>query len=253
MTFVSKSLNARYKGSFLGFLWTFINPLAQLIVYSVVFTYIFRIQEPNYSMFLFIALVPWSEFTSSISGSLVAITGNSSLVKKIFFPRQLLPISVSLTYMVDFIYCIPILLIAMLLTKLPFTIYLLIFPIIMAIQFIYQTGICYIVSALNVKFRDVKQIVGIIIMAWFYVTPILYKMSMIPTNIKVFGHVINPQFWIVVINPITAVILSYRDVMLYGRMPDFTGLSIALIEGVIIFTLGYFIFKYFERTFAEDL
>ena len=253
MTFVSKSLNARYKGSFLGFLWTFINPLAQLIVYSVVFKHIFRVQEPNYAMFLFVALVPWSEFTSAINGSLVAITGNSSLVKKIFFPRQLLPISVSLTYIVDFIYCIPILLIAMLLARLQFTIYLLIFPVIMLIQFIYQTGICYIVSALYVKFRDVKQIVGIITMAWFYVTPILYKIGMIPTQLTVFGKIINPQFWLIVVNPITAVISSYRDVMLYGRLPDFTGLSIALIEGVIIFILGYFIFKHFERTFAEDL
>ena len=253
MTFVSKSLNARYKGSFLGFLWTFINPLAQLIIYSVVFKYIFRIQEPNYTMFLFVALVPWSEFTSSINGSLVAITGNSNLVKKIYFPRQLLPLSVSLTYIVDFVYCVPILLIAMILSKLNFTTYLLFFPIIMIIQFIYQTGICYIVSALNVKFRDVQQIVGIVTMAWFYITPILYKIDMVPNNVHLFGHTINPQFYLILINPVTSMILSYRDVMLYGRLPDFTGLSIALIEGVIIFTLGYFIFKYFERTFAEDL
>ena len=90
-------------------------------------------------------------------------------------------------------------------------------------------------------------------MAWFYVTPILYKIDMVPNNITIFGNTINPQFWLILINPVTSIILSYRDVMLYGRMPDFTGLSIALIEGVIIFTLGYFIFKYFERTFAEDL
>ena len=167
VSLVSKDLNARYKGSFLGFLWTFVNPIMQLIIYSVVFTYIFKIQQPNYAMFLFVALLPWTGFITALSGSLGCVVGNASLVKKIYFPRLILPISISLTYMVDYMYCLPILFLVMAICKIPFTIYLLFLPLLILIQLIYKTGLCFIFSAMNVRFRDMQQIVGILTMAWF--------------------------------------------------------------------------------------
>lgn len=251
ITFVKKSLDARYKGSFLGFIWTFINHLAHLVVFTIVFQYIFDVGTSNYSMFLFVCLVPWTEFTSAISGSLVSITGNANLVKKIYFPRQLLPLSVSLTYIVDYIYCIPIVLLAMLISKIPFTISLLFLPIIMILQCIFQTGICYIVAALNVKYRDIKQIVGIITMAWVYANPIFYPIERLQ-SLVILGRTVS-DFWLPLLNPISSVVLSYRDMMYFGRMPSIKNILVALISGIIIYIIGYLVFNHFEKTFAEDV
>lgn len=251
MTFVKKSLDARYKGSFLGFLWTFVNHLAHLVVFTIVFQYIFNVATPNYSMFLFVCLVPWTEFTSAISGSLVSITGNANLVKKIYFPRQLLPLSVSLTYMVDFTYCIPIIFLAMLISKMHFTIALIFLPIIMLLQCIFQTGICYIVAALNVKYRDIKQIVGIITMAWIYANPIFYPLERL-SGIVILGRTVS-DFWLPLLNPISSVVISYRDIMYFGKIPSITNLVVALISGIIVYTIGLLVFNHFEKTFAEDV
>lgn len=251
MTFVHKSLDARYKGSFLGFIWTFINHLAHLVVFTIVFQYIFNVATPNYSMFLFVCLVPWTEFTSAITGSLVSITGNANLVKKIYFPRQLLPLSVSLTYMVDYAYCIPIILLAMLISRIPFTIALLFLPIVMLLQCIFQTGICYIVAALNVKYRDIKQIVGIITMAWIYANPIFYPIERLQ-GMTILGQQVS-SFWLPLLNPVSSIVLSYRDIMYFGRIPSIANLSVALISGIIIYTIGLLVFNHFEKTFAEDV
>ena len=253
MTFISKSLNSRYKGSFLGFLWTFVNPLAQLVIYTIAFQYIFHVPTKNYSMFLFCCLVPWTGFITSINGSINSISGNSSLVKKIFFPRELLPISISMTYIIDYIYCIPIILIAMLICKIPLTPFLLLLPVIIIIQYLFQTGIGFTASSLNVKFRDIQHTIRIITMAWLYLTPILYKIDMIPANAHLFGFTINAQTWLKILNPMAPVMLSYRDIFFYGQMPDLHFLFISLIEAILVYIIGYSIFSHFEKTFAEEL
>lgn len=253
ISLISKTLNARYKGSFLGFLWTFINPIMQLIIYTLVFKYIFKVPEDNYAMFLFVALLPWTSFLSAVNGSLDSIIGSSSLVKKIYFPRLILPLSISLTFIIDYLYCIPILFIVMLAAKMKITLWLLLFPVILLIQFIYQTGLCFIFSSINVKFRDVRQIVIVATMAWLYLTPVLYKIEMIPDKYSFFGHIVNPRLWLGILNPMTGIINSYRDVFYYGSSPDFLFLGISCAAAVITLFIGYITFNYFERTFAEDL
>jgi len=241
---VKKTLRSRYKGSFLGFLWTFVNPLLQLAIYATIFPLILRIQEPNYAMFLFVALLPWTEFTISLNGALACVIENASLVKKIYFPRMILPISVALTYIIDFIYCLPLLLTALLVFKIPLTIYILFLPLIIFIQFIFTSGICLIISAINVRFRDLVQIIGIITLAWLYFTPILYPITMFPTKYLKLIYILNPM---------TGIISSYRDSLFYGRCPDLFGLTSSCIIGIILFIIGYYIFDNRQRTFAEDL
>ena len=153
--------------------------------------------------------------------------------------------------MVDYAYCIPIILLAMLIGKIHFTIALLFLPIIMILQCIFQTGICYIVAALNVKYRDIKQIIGIIVMAWVYANPIFYPIERLQGMVILGRTVID--FWLPLLNPISSVVLSYRDIMYFGRIPSLKNLLIALISGVIIYIIGLLVFNHFEKTFAEDV
>lgn len=250
---VRKSLKARYKGSFLGFLWTFINPLMQLLIYAFVFQVVFRIQIPNYTMLLFIALLPWANFSSTLNSGMTSVVDNSSLVKKVYFPRIILPISISLTYTIDFIYCVPILIAAMFITHLPFNRWILFFPLVLVLQFLYQTGISFAISAINVRFRDTKQIVGLITMAWFYFTPILFKLDMLPETASILGMEVYPRILLTIINPMTGIIDGYRAAFFYGAPPDPASILISAAEAIIAFVVGMAIFRKMEKTFAEDL
>lgn len=241
---VKKTLRSRYKASFLGFLWTFVNPLLQLAVYATIFPFILRVQIPNYAMFLFVALLPWTSFVTSLNGSLGAIVNNVSLVKKIYFPRLILPLSVATTYIVDYIYCIPIVILAIIISKIPLTVYILFLPIIVLIQFIFASSLCMLISALNVKFRDLEQIIGILTLAWLYFTPILYDISMFP---------VKYQKIILLCNPMAGIIGSYRDIIFYGKMPNLFALASAFTAAVVLFIIGFYVFQKCERTFAEDL
>lgn len=241
---IQKTLRSRYKGSFLGFLWTFVNPLLQLAVYATIFPIILKVQLPNYAIFLFVALLPWTEFVTSINGGLNCVIENASLVKKIYFPRMILPISVAATYTIDYIYCLPILIAALLISKVPITIFILFLPVVIFVQFLFTSSFCLIISSINVRFRDLQQVVGILTLAWLYFTPILYDISFVPQAYRKILFICNPM---------AGIMGAYRDVMFYGKMPDLFAFSASVIASIILFFIGYFIFHKLERKFAEDL
>lgn len=241
---VSKNLRSRYKASFLGFLWTFVNPVLQLIVYSFVFTVVFKVQIPNYAIFLFTALLPWTAFNTAMMGSLTCVVGNVNLVKKIYFPRMILPISTSLTYIVDYIFCLPILFFAILIFLKPHpTFWILLLPVNILLQFILMTDFALIFSSLNVRFRDMEQIVGILLLGWLYFTPILYSMDTLPEKYRIF----------MILNPMTGVIEGYRSILLYSKAPDAASFIASAVIAVVLFIIGYYLFNKLERTFAEEL
>lgn len=240
---VRKDLRSRYKGSFLGFLWTFVNPLLQLIIYSIVFPYLLRSNQENYPMFLFVALLPWIFFSSSLQGSTTSIVGSANLVKKIYFPRAILPLSVVSTNLMNYIYGLIIVFPALLLTGVNLTFHVFWLPIVLLVAFIFTLGLSLILSSLYVKFRDLEHIVGILVMVWFYLTPIVYSVDIFPANIvEIIGY-----------NPMVSVINSFRDILLYGQSPDWASLTYAFLIGVIVLLVGIIIFRKFEKTFAEEL
>ncbi|NLP26598.1 MAG: ABC transporter permease [Clostridiales bacterium] len=240
---VKKDLRSRYRGSILGFLWTFINPLMQLVVYSVVFKRLLRATEDNYAMFVFTALLPWLYCVSSIQASTTCIVSNSNLVKKIYFPRMILPISVSTTGIINYIFGLVIVFPALIITGVKLTPFALLMPIIMAVQFLFVTGLCMMLSAFYVYFRDLEHIVGIVTMVWFYLTPILYNINIFEGNFKK----------LLGLNPMTQIVLAYRNVLLYGTHPSTTGFLGVTGVSVAIFFLGAFIFSKLQGNFAEEL
>ncbi|RJQ27229.1 MAG: ABC transporter permease [Peptococcaceae bacterium] len=240
---VAKELRARYKGSFFGFMWTFFNPLFMLIIYTVVFSYFMRIQVENYSMFLFVALLPWNFFQTSLTMGVSSIVSNSSLVKKIYFPREILPLSVTLSNLVNYALSLVILLPALLFFKIELSFNILWFPVVLLFQFLFVYGMALIVSALNVYFRDLEHITGIVMMAWFFLTPVLYPLKMVPE--KVLG--------LIYLNPMAPFVESYRNIFFYGRPPALTDVGIMLPVGLLFFLLGGLVFARLQREFAEEV
>ncbi len=238
---VKRDLRTRYKGSVLGFLWTFVNPLLQLAVFSVVFSTIMRMNIEKYPMFLFVALLPWLFFATSTQLGTGLIMTHSNLVKKIYFPRTILPLATTTAAMINLGLSFIVALAALLIYQIPITMSILALPLVMLIQYCFTLGFVFILSAINVYMRDIEHLWGIVVMAWFYLTPIIYPLDMVPARfISVFF-----------LNPMTAFSLAYRDILYRGMFPNFTLLGNISIISLLILVFGYVVFKRLERGFAE--
>lgn len=240
---VKKNLRVRYKGSLLGFLWTFINPLLQLLVYSAVFSIILRVQIENYAIYLFVALIPWLFFSTAILDSTSCIIANKDLIKKIYFPRLIIPLSVATTAFMNMLFSMVIVLLALLFSGVGISIYLIFLPIIMLFQFVMVIGACFLFASFNVFFRDLEHILGIVLMSWFYLTPIVYTMEMIPERYLRIYH----------LNPMTSVVSAYRDILYYKQMPHLDSLFLIFGFSLVALVVGCAVFQKLQRSFAEEL
>lgn len=241
---VRKDLRGRYKGSVLGFLWTFINPLLQLLVYTVVFSVIMRANIDKFYIFLFVALVPWIFFSSSITGGAISITSQQDMVKKIYFPRQVLPIAYVTSSFVNMLFCFIIIFAALIFSGIGIEFSTIIYlPVVMIVEYILALGIGLLSAALTVYFRDLEHILGIVTMAWLYLTPIMYPVDMVP---KQFLPIFN-------LNPMTPVIIVYRDILFYKKTPHIETLLHAFLLGVIVLIIGSMVFSKLQRNFVEEL
>lgn len=243
-SFTIRELKTRYKGSFLGFLWTFLNPLLQLLVYSLIFPFILRVSEKNYTMFLFVALVPWGFFTNSVQGAANLIIGNSNLVTKVYFPREVLPIVHTMSGLFNTIFTYMIVFPMLILFKIPLTIHLIWLPIILIGQTILNLGFSLMISSINVFFRDLEYLISVGLMALYFMTPIMYNPDMLPKIV---------QKILIICNPMTGYVILYRDVMYYGVGPRYRLLLYSFGLSIFILFLGYFVFQNLQKKFAEIL
>ena len=253
---VKKDLRGRYKGSALGFLWTFLNPLLQLVVYSIVFSTIFRNNIEKFYLYLFIGLLPWMFFSSSLTVGSVSVISSKDMVKKIYFPREVLPIAYVTSSFVNMLLCFLVVFIVMIIGGIdPNSTFhwtaLLYLPIVMIVEYVLALGFAMLASALTVYFRDLEHILGIITMAWMYATPILYDVSMIQNILveKGMGNLMH----LYMLNPMTPIIVAYHQILYYGQAPDMSTLLSAVVLGLFFLILGYLVFRKLQRGFAEDL
>ncbi len=242
-TNVKKEIRGRYKNSILGVMWSFLNPLLQLAVYAVIFGALLGGGDPTYHIYICVALIPWTYFTTSITQSAFTIIGNGDIIKKVYFPREILPISVVTSGAVNFVISTIIILAFVIFSGLGITKYILLYPIVLLIQYILLLGISFIVSAITVYFRDLEHIIGVVLMAAFYATPIVYKLEQLPANLQI----------IMQVNPMTHLINAYRDIFYYHQMPNIQTLGILLLISLALTVIGYFIFKKLQKGFAEQL
>ena len=241
---IHKDLRGRYKGSVLGFLWTFLNPLLQLVVYTVVFSVLFKTDIDQFYIFLFVGLVPWLFFNTSLVGGATSIVSQENLIKKIYFPRQVLPISYVTSSFVNMLLTFVVIFLVLLCSGFGVRIDILwVLPIVMIVEYLLALGIAMITSALTVYFRDLEYILGIVAMSWMYLTPILYDVKMIPEQYRNFIY----------LNPMTGVILCYKDILYYKRLPELGDIGSAFGIGVGFLIIGFLIFHGLQKHFVEEL
>ncbi len=240
---VRRDLRGRYKASVLGFLWTFLNPLLQLGVYTIVFSVIMRNGIEKYYLYLFVALIPWMFMATSVQGGAVCVLSQKDMVTKIHFPRQALPIAHVTSCFVNMLLCFVVVLAVCLLDGgLNWALLPMLVPI-MAVEYLLALGLCFIVAGATVYFRDLEHIMGIFVMLWQFLTPVMYSVDMVPENLR--GAFLC--------NPMTPVILCYRDVLYWKRMPEMQNLLISLGMALVFLVLGWTLFNRLQRRFAEEL
>lgn len=241
---VHKELRGKYKGSVLGFLWSLLIPLFQLVIYTLVFSVFMSSPVDKFYIFLFVALVPWFYFNSCVSGGAISIIQQKNLVEKIYFPRMVLPVAYSISYFINMLLSFIIVFIALYISGIGINFRVLWYlPIIMLIEFVMGTGVTLLFSALTVYFRDMEYILNIITMAWMYMTPILYPLEQLPEKIRGYLY----------LNPMTSVVIAYRDVLYYQKAPDMQTLIYAVIWGIVVFIFGWILFRKLQKNFVEEL
>lgn len=240
---VARELKARYRGSVLGFFWTLLNPLLLMAVYSLVFSIYMRMNLENYAIFLFSGLLPWLWFSSSLNQGTNAIVGNRSLVTRVMFPPQVLPAVVVLANFVNFLLSLIVLPVFYIIYGARVGTALIGLPILFVCQLLLTHGLVLLVSALNVHFRDLQHIVGNLLIFAFFLTPIIYPITLIPEKYRFFAR----------LNPLALLMSAYQDILYHNRFPQWQSIGILLGAAVLVFAVSTRVFDSFRDTFAEEI
>lgn len=241
---VRRDLNGRYKGSILGFFWTFLNPLMQLGVYTLVFSVIMRSGIEDFYLYLFVALVPWIFFSTSVSGGASCIRAQQDMVKKIYFPREVLPIAFVTSQFVNMLFSFLVVFAVLMVSGKGINIFAILFlPIIFLVEYLLALAMAFITSSLTVYLRDLEYLLGIITMAWQFLTPVMYSIEQVPEDMRFLFN----------LNPMTPIIIAYRDILYYKRVPELNTLLHATLLGGSLLLVGVLTFSKLKRHFAEEM
>lgn len=246
---VTKDLKVRYKNSFLGFLWSLLNPLLMMTIYTVVFTKILNSSVQNFQVFVLAALLPWNWCARSLSLCATSLLDNSTIINKVYFPRVLLPVSAVASEAVNFLLALPALFLLMAYYDMPFTGWLSFLPLLMVIEGTLLIGLGLILAALNVLFRDTGVILEVLLTAWFFLTPIFYWSGQFPEHIA---------RWMNWLNPMASIIEQYRQI-LYWQGTEVAGRVDPLFilrtgaTALVLLAVGYWFFLRVNRRLGEHL
>ena len=261
---VVRDLKVRYRGSVLGFIWSLLNPLLMMLIFWFVFSKLLKNPTPHFPLFLLTALLPWTWCATTVSGCVGSIVGNGNLINKVYFPRELLPVSVMVSNGINFLLSLPtaFALVVYYLLKYPqhygagvglpngvvmfspFNWNLLWIPMLIITQAIFLAGLGLFLAALNVYFRDTSMIVEVGLQAWFFLTPILYDLSTVAQSATQY------VYWL---NPMASIISSWRIILYNGGAPELGFILRTMITSVVIFVVGYLFFSRLSRSFGEEI
>ncbi|MEA3335277.1 MAG: ABC transporter permease [Chloroflexota bacterium] len=238
-----REVRVRYKQSFLGVAWAIIQPLALTVVFTVVFSFLLKIDTGDvpYPVFAYTGLVPWTFFATSLAFGIPSLVNNMNLVTKIYFPREILPLASIGAAFVDFLIACAILAGLMLIYRVFPGIEALWLGPLLLLQIILSIGVILLGAALIVFFRDIRFVVPLLTQVWMYATPIIYPVDFVPEQLRPFYF----------LNPMAGIIDGYRRVLIYGEAPNMQALTLATIVSVILFVVGYLVFKRTEPVFAD--
>ena len=240
---VKKEIRGKYKGSFLGVLWSFINPLLTVLVYAIVFPYILRVKTDNYLQYLIVGIIPWTFFTTVLNQGMITVRMNAGIIKKVYFPREILPISVALSGLVNFFISCIIIVLFCVLGGVGISWHIILLPVFAVIQFFLTLGVVMALSAINIYVKDTEYLVNFIVNMLCYATPILYPVTLFPQKIR----------WVLYANPLTELITAYRDIFMYHQLPALLPTLYLVCITIAVFFIGLLIFRKLEKGFAEEV
>ncbi len=221
---VLRDLKARYRGSVLGFLWTLLHPLLLMGIYSLVFSVYMRVDIPMYPIFVFAGLLPWIWFSSAILTGTSSIIDGGSLVKRMPFPPQVLPVASVTATLVNFLLALPVLFVFALVTGLGLTWTLVVLPVIIVIQYVFTLGLAILLSMVMVRFRDIHHVVANLLTLWFFLTPVLYPAAFVPEPFR-------SLLWL---NPLAPLMVAFQDAVYRGRLPAPHDLAVAAALALVV-------------------
>ena len=242
-TNIKKEIRGKYKASFLGVLWSFVNPLLMTLVYAIVFPFILKNTTPHYVTYLIIGVLPWNWFTTVVGQGTTSFLTNAGIIKKVYFPREIIPISVVTSGLVNFLISCLIIVVFLICSGIGFSKYIIYFPIILLAEYIICLAVVFLTSAINVYIKDAEYIINFLITMLFYATPVLYTMDMFPAKFQK----------ILLLNPMVTIINGYRNIFFYQTIPGIKSLIAIIIAGLLLLYICYKIFKRLEKGFAEEL
>ncbi|MBR0514244.1 MAG: ABC transporter permease [Clostridia bacterium] len=241
--FINQELTIKYKRSVLGFFWSLLNPMATMIVSSVVFGTIMRFRLQDFVVFLYAAMLPWNFFGLTVDFCGVSIINNEGFIKKIYLPKIVFPLSTVCAQFINMLFSMVALSFFMFILGAKLTIALVFLPVAFLLIFLWTLGMSLLVSAANVYFRDMRYITNVVMNAWYYLTPILYPIENIPENLQIFFK-LNPGFYLVDM---------FRSPIYYGVFPSGLNIAIAVACAFGIFLIGLAVFYKHERDFVYRL
>jgi ABC-type polysaccharide/polyol phosphate export permease len=233
---IIKDIKVRYKRSVLGFLWVMLNPLLMMLVLNIVFSGLFKVSTPNYTAYLISGIILWNFFSQSTTTSLVSFMGNSNLIKKIYLPRAIFPLSIILSALIHFTFSLIPLFLIFLITGTRLSPYIYLLPVILILLSVFSYGISLILSTLTVFFHDTRYIYDVLLFAWMYATPIFYPESIIPDNFR----------FILQINPLYYYIHLFRSSLYTDVQPDPQKLLYGFFFSVLIFLAGWLFYNRYK-------
>jgi len=240
---VIKDLKLTYKNSFLGFFWSLLSPLLRTLIFYVVFTKIFRIGIEHYVIYLLSGILAWMFFANSLNFATTSIVSNSALIKKVYFPREIYPVSSTFAQLINFALAMVVLFLWVIFSKIDMGLPLIYLPLIIVLQLILTVGVGLIFATIYVFVRDLGHLLELILMAWMYASPIFYNLDMVPERFR----------QIYLLNPMAALITFYRDIILYNRHPGLKLLGITSLTSLITLVIGWLIFNHYSKRFAEEI
>ncbi len=241
---VKRELRGKYKGSVLGFLWTFINPLCQIIVYTVVFSIILNNELDQFYVYIITGMIPWLFFDMSLRLGAGSVRYQGEMIKKIYFPREVLPIACVTAQFINMLFCFVIVFAVLAASGRGFSAgALFCLPLIMLIEYVLTLGLTLIVSSVTVYFKDMEHIITVLLMAWIYLTPILYSIDIVPEK----------MLWIFRLNPMTSVIEGYHKILYWQQIPEAGLTAWGALFALAALAAGELIFARLDANFAEEL
>jgi len=245
---VIRDLRIKYKSSFLGFFWSLLHPLLIMGVYSIIFSILIRqVVNGPYPIFLLAGILPWLFFSSSLTLTAPSLLANRLLINKVYFPREVLPLAIIVSNLVNFILSLVVFMVFML----PFGIIpgvaLLSLPLIILFHVMFTFGMSLLLAIANVYFRDLDHIIDIVLQLWFFSVPVIYSMDFLRNMVG--------QEWLVVyqLNPMVFFVTMYRDILMYGQFPSLVSWTVTGLWGILVFILGFWFFKKHEFDAVKEI